>query len=184
MRQEEIQILINQSKQGDKKSFGLLIATYQSMVYRLAFRLLCDEEESKDIVQETFIKVWFNLNKYQSDYKFSTWIYKIACNLTYDRLRSQKYIFQKTKSADIVDITNIAFSENREESFVNKDLKKFILHFTYELPAKQKLVFTLRDIEELEVEEVEKITGMSAEKIKSNLYLARKYIRGKLENLI
>ena len=50
--------------------------------------------------------------------------------------------------------------------------------------AKQKLVFTLRDIEEMEVAEVEKITGLSAEKIKSNLYLARKYIREKLETLI
>jgi RNA polymerase sigma-70 factor (ECF subfamily) len=184
MEQEGIQMWINHSRQGDTKSFELLINNYQSMVFRLAFRLLCDEEDAKDIVQETFIKAWFNLNKYNSDYKFATWIYKIACNLIYDRLRSQKYIFRKTASVDIDDITNTVFSENIEKTLINKDLKNIILYFTHKLPSKQKLVFTLRDIEELEVDEVEKITGMSAEKIKSNLHLARKYIREKLEFLI
>jgi len=180
MSQEEIQQMINRSIKGDKKSFECLVTAYQSMVFRLAFRLLCDEEEAKDIVQETFVKVWFNLEKYNSNYKFSTWIYKITCNLAYDRLRSQKYVLQKIESVEASEIVN----ENAEKSLINKDLKKLIIYFTEKLPAKQKLVFTLRDIEDLEVEEVEKITGMSAEKIKSNLYLARKYIREKLETLM
>jgi len=184
MERKEVQVLVNRCREGDKKAFELLIIEYQSMIYRLAFRLLCDEEEAKDIVQETFIKIWFNIEKYKSDYKFSTWVYKIACNLACDRLRSRKYIFQKTESVDILETINAPFAENIEETLINKDLKKIIIYFTNELPAKQKLVFTLRDIEEMEVAEVEKITGLSAEKIKSNLYLARKYIREKLETLI
>ena len=184
MKEEDAEQLINRSRQGDKKSFELLIVAYQSMVYRLAFRLLCDEDDAKDIVQETFIKIWFHLDRYKSEYKFSTWIYKIASNLAYDRLRSQKHISQGTEPEAVADALNIAFSENTEERLINKDLKKIILYFTRELPPKQKLVFTLRDIEELEAVEVERITGMSAEKIKSNLYLARKNIREKLETLI
>ena len=71
-----------------------------------------------------------------------------------------------------------------EQSLINKDLKNLILRFTEELTPKQKLVFTLREVEGLEVSEVEAITGMSAEKIKSNLYhKARKQIRMKINQM-
>ena len=65
----------------------------------------------------------------------------------------------------------------------NKQLKELILRYTNELPPQQKLVFTLRDVEELEVAEVQIITGLSPEKIKSTLYLARKNIRNKMNQI-
>lgn len=66
---------------------------------------------------------------------------------------------------------------------VNKELQDLILRFTGDLPPKQKLVFTLRDIEELDVAEVISITGMTAEQIKHNLYQARKQIRAKIHQI-
>jgi RNA polymerase sigma-70 factor (ECF subfamily) len=77
-----------------------------------------------------------------------------------------------------------ALSEtNQEELLHNKELKKLILKLTDRLSPKQKLVFTLSDIEDLEVKEIQLITAMTATKIKSNLYLARKYIKSKINNL-
>jgi RNA polymerase sigma-70 factor (ECF subfamily) len=67
-----------------------------------------------------------------------------------------------------------------EQSVINRDLKELITALTHDLTPKQRLVFTLRDIEGLELEEVREITGMSGAKIKSNLYLARQYIRNKI----
>ena len=71
-----------------------------------------------------------------------------------------------------------------EQVIINSDLKKWMIALTDDLSPKQRLVFTLRDIEELELDEVREITGLSNEKIKSNLYLARQYIRKKIEKRI
>ena len=70
-----------------------------------------------------------------------------------------------------------------EISLSNRQLKELILRYTNELPPQQKLVFMLRDVEELEVIEVQTITGLSPEKIKSTLYLARKNIRNKMNQI-
>lgn len=183
MNQEQIQILIDKSRQNDTMAFALLVTEYQSLVYRLAFRLLCNEDDARDMVQDTFVKVWLSLDKYNNACRFSTWIYKITCNACYDCLRT----LQHSPSAypSDIDCGNLLMTsdENIEQTLINKELKELILIFTKELTPKQKMVFMLRDVEELEVSEVETITGMSAGKIKSNLYQARKQIRMKINQI-
>jgi RNA polymerase sigma-70 factor (ECF subfamily) len=176
----QVQELINRCKQGDTKAFGTLMTEYQPLVFRLAFRLLCDDHQAKDMVQEVFIKIWLQINKYNPQYGFSTWTYKITCNLCYDKLRKMKHFPELIQLPDAFSEMDIASSENTETSVVNNELKEMILYFTNKLSPKQKLIFTLSDIEELEVEEIVTITGLSAGKIKSNLYLARKQIKEKI----
>lgn len=81
MNEEEIQVLIDKSKKQDMTAFALLVTEYRQLVFRLAFRLLCNEEEARDMVQETFIKVWLNLDKYNREYRFSTWLYKFTLEI-------------------------------------------------------------------------------------------------------
>jgi RNA polymerase sigma-70 factor (ECF subfamily) len=180
MNSYQIQALIERCKQGDSKAFGILMTEYQPLVFRLAFRLLGNDEQAKDMVQEVFIKIWLQINRYKPQYNFSTWIYKITCNLCYDMLRSLKHFSASGNLQETITDLNIASSENIENSIINNELKELILYFTNELSPKQKLVFTLSDIEELEVEEIIAITGLSAGKIKSNLHLARKQIKDKI----
>jgi RNA polymerase sigma-70 factor (ECF subfamily) len=180
---EQTQILINRCLQGNTNAFGILVDEYQGLVYGLAFRMLCDEEDAKDMVQTVFLKAWLQLRKYDAQYKFSTWLYKITANLCVDALRSVKR-FQTIDNAQIIDNLNISSSDNLETEIINRDLKDLILLLTNELTPKQKLIFTLRDIEELDIEEVEKISGLSAAKIKSNLYLARQNIKNKLNKIL
>ena len=184
MNQDKIRKLIERSKQHDRIAFRQLVETCQPFVFRLAFRLLCCEEEAKDIVQETFIKVWLHLQKYNNRNRFSTWLYKITCNLCYDRLRSMKW--SPVNTVESINLSDLAlFDESDiEQTIINSELIKYITALTYELSPKQRLVFTLRDIEELELEEVREITGMSNAKIKSNLYLARQYIRKRINEQI
>ncbi|GHT59205.1 DNA-directed RNA polymerase sigma-70 factor [Bacteroidia bacterium] len=176
MDQSEIQELIDRSKHGDTKAFGLLVIEYQPLVFRLAFRLLGNENKAEDATQDIFIKVWLQINKYKPQYQFSTWIYKVTANLCYDRLRSMEY----TLETDVNSCPTWVSSENIEAEIINKELSELILYFTKALSPKQKLVFTLNDIEGLETAEITAITGLPPEKIKSNLYLARKSIREKL----
>jgi len=181
MDQSTLTELITLSKRNDQKAFRKIVECYQSMMYSLAFRMLCNEEEAKDTVQETFIRVWLNLKAYNPDKKFSTWMYAIATNLCLDKLKSAKYKYNDNSIDDT--ILNVISSENVEQSVINSELGIIIRKLTSELTPKQKIVFTLRYLEEIEMDEIVQITGMTPEKIKSNLYLARQTIRRKLEIL-
>ncbi|MDR0606575.1 MAG: sigma-70 family RNA polymerase sigma factor [Bacteroidales bacterium] len=180
MEKDEIRELIIHSKQGNTKAFGELVVLFQPLVFQLSFRLLCDNDEAKDMVQEVFIKLWLQLEKYNPRYKFSTWVYKITCNMCYDRLRFiQRYPKSIEISSFIAEYVAVS-SHNVETSVINSELKELILYFTNGLSPKQKIVFTLNDIEGLETEEIKEITGLSAGQIKSNLHLARKYIKDRI----
>jgi len=179
MDEQILNNLIERSKLNDQKAFRSIVENYQYMVYSLSFRLLCNEEEAKDIVQETFIRIWMNLSSFRTDKKFSTWIYTIASNLCLDRLKSSKHNLQNNVVNEA--LINMISSDNAEQDLINSELQTIISTLTNELTPKQKNVFILRCIEELEIEEIIQITGMTAGKIKSNLFLARQTIRQKLE---
>lgn len=182
------QLLLNkfiaQSKQGDSMAFRKVVEEFQSRVFSLSFRLLCNEADASDAVQETFIRVWMHLKSFNSEMRFSTWLYKIATNICYDRIKTLKRR-NNLISFNIEDaqLLNQPLLENLESAIINEELGKMIHFFTNELTPKQKLVFTLRDLEGMEVEEIVTITGLSPAKIKSNLYCARQFIREKLENI-
>lgn len=181
MELDRLRDLIGRSKEKDPEAFAALLSEYQLPVFRLAFRLLCDEDDAKDIVQETFIKVWLSLGSYNDQYRFSTWLNKIAVNLCYDRLKSASYSTMKGKGEE--HLPALASAENLEADLINKELKALIVLLTEELSPKQRLVFTLRDLEGMDTDEIATITRFSAAKIKSNLFLARKYIRERIKRI-
>lgn len=181
MDQSTINDLLALSKRNDEKAFRKIVEYYQSMIYSLTFRILCNEEDAKDLVQETFIRVWQHLSSFDFDKKFSTWLYKIATNLCLDKLKSSKRNLMSSTSDEL--LNKFITSEDIEQTIINSELAKIIYDLTNELTPKQKIVFTLRHLEELEVDEIVEISGMSADKIKSNLFLARQTIRRKLEQL-
>jgi len=174
----QINKYIELCRSGNREAFKNIVYEYQQLVYSLAFKLLCNEQDAEDVTQDTFIKVWQNINLYKQQYKFSTWIYKITSSICYDKLRSKNNI----NTIDIEDYDCFS-GQNQEEILHHKELKKLIVKLTAGLTPKQKLIFTLSDLEELKVEEIKVITGMSAAKIKSNLYLARKYMKSKISNV-
>jgi len=173
--------LIQLSKRNDQLAFRKIVECYQSKIYSLAFRLMSNDDDAKDIAQETFMRVWMHLSGFDPERKFSTWIYAIATNLCLDKLKSPKHCYRSVMLDD--SLNELISSENVEQNLINSELSSIILALTNDLTNKQKIVFTLRDIEELEVEEIIQITGLSANKIKSNLFLARQAIRNKLKNL-
>lgn len=169
--------LILSSKHNDGNAFRQLVEFHQSMIYSLAYRLLCNEEEAKDAVQETFIKVWMNLHGFDTSRKFSTWVYAIATNLCYDKLKSSRHF---SRSLSLETLNDVISNEDVEKRIIDSELGALIATLTNELSPKQKIVFTLRDLEGLELEEVVQITDMSASQIKSNLFLARQALRKKI----
>lgn len=164
--------LIERCKLGDTYAFRILVEKMQVFAYNLAFRILLNEDDAKDSVQDSFIKIWKNLPDYKPKYLFSTWMYRIVVNTCLDKLKSEH------KHSDLAKEPG-AFSTEMEESILNRDLAAQIKKLSQDLPVKQKVIFVLSDIQDFTIEEISQILNLSKGLVKSNLYYARKSIREK-----
>lgn len=170
--------LIQRSLDGDIAAFGSLMDSQKQYAYAVAFRLLHDEENSKDVVQETFIRVWKNFGKYRKEIKFTTWLYKIVVNLCYDKIKMntrRKNIFGYAEN--LFRNNDVADSRDFHLEAEKSDLCNHIISESKNLPPKEYLVFHLRDILDFSIEEIAEIAGMSIGSVKTNLCYARRRIR-------
>jgi RNA polymerase sigma-70 factor (ECF subfamily) len=178
MPDDAVKEIITASRKGDLTSFEQLVREHQSYAYSLAMRFLADEDESNDVVQDSFMRVWKHMSRYDPDRNFRTWLYTIVTNLCLDRLRVMKrkrsLFFSNERDIDIEEVSNghdaVSVHSNEELASIVKSLAKH-------LSMKQQLVFTLRDLQDLTMQEVVEITGMSMGSVKTNLHYARKSIR-------
>lgn len=175
--EEELLKLIREAQKGDLQAFEAVLKNYQYYAYTVAFRVLTNDNDAKDVVQECFIRIWKNLGSYNAKVKFTTWMYKIVVNLCYDKLRRRKTEYERN---EVLDEQFIGSNDNPEQLLSNKEQAEIIKHISDGLPEKQRMVFVLRDLEELTTDEVSQIMEISVESVKANLSIARKTIRTKL----
>ena len=170
--------IIRRLKGGDKAAFRFVVESCQQMVYSLSVKMLADTEEARDAVQDTFIKVWQNIADYDERYSLTTWIYTIAARICLDRLKSFSGRMQTTDDAEVFE--RIADDPDPERRLLASEWVSVIKVMASELSEKQRLVFTLSQLEGLETDQIIEITGLDADQIKSNLYAAKKNIRERL----
>lgn len=174
--------ILDRCKNNDTSAFRIVMEEYQSYAFAVAFRVVCDEEDAKDIVQESFIRVWKNLDRYNPTIKFTTWLYTIITNLCLDKLRANKRRHVvRLEGINISILSSTAVEDDPEKRYNNKELAAIIGALTEELPAKQKMIFVLRDLQGLSIQEVCEILHLSESSVKTNLVYARKYLRKNLE---
>ncbi len=175
-------LTINAVAKGSQDALKKLMDKYMPMVSRTAYRILCDRPESEDVTQEVFVKIWRNASKYdEKRCGASAWIYRITCNLCYDRLRKRRLLSLIGISPSETSYKDEPSSSSPEEDLINRERWKMICKISAGLSPKQRIIFTLRELEGLSVNEVAEITGMPANNIKSNLHLAKKRIMTELE---
>jgi RNA polymerase sigma-70 factor (ECF subfamily) len=168
----------------DETAFRLLIDRYSDFAFTVAFRIMNDEEESNDIVQETFITVWDKIGDFDPEKKFSNWLYRIIINKCYDSLRKKKRIKLVYPEANSWNIPGIYEENNTERKLDNEEIGRMIRQLTFKLSKKQKVVFILSELEGLSHEDITQITGMAKTSIKSNLNHARRKIGEKIKKHI
>lgn len=168
--------LIQKSMLGDPQAFRLLVETYQGLAYSIAFRFTREEQESEDIVQEAFVKVWKNLSRYDKQFSFKTWLAKIVTNLCLDFLKSGRR--KKMIREHQVKMTEPSVDESKIEM---DELKAIVAELASRLTEKQRAVFILRDLEQFTPDEVCAALNMSFGNVKSNLYYARIKIKDGLQ---
>lgn len=153
----------------DSAALAELIGQTQRFAFSTVYRITGNAEESRDIVQEAYIRVWLNIHRYTGRVTFQSWLFSILRNLSIDWLRKSKV----RQSAVINQVT--AVDNNHPEALLEGiELNRLIQKWITTLPETQQLVFILRDLEELAISEVQEQTGLTESSIKSNLYVARK----------
>lgn len=183
LMQWDTEKIILQIQKGDNNAFKILVEEYQQYAFKLAFRIVCNDEDAKDVVQESFIKIWKNMKTYKREIKFTTWMYKIITNTAIDKLR----VIKRNNHVNIKDVSqllDLMSNEHPDIQFDNLETGQLIRTISESLPEKQKLVFILRDLQGMGSKDVEEVLDMNETSVKSNLYFARKAVREKLNKLI
>ena len=173
--------IINRCRKGDREAFRSIVQSAQRMVYSLSLKMLADTEEARDLVQDTFLKVWQHIGRYDERYNFSTWIYTIASRLCLDRLRHAR--MQRQTPQDEEAFARIASDPDPGRRLEASEWVSVVKVLARDLPAKQRLVFTLSCLEGLDTARIMQITGLNEKQIKSNLHVARKHIRKHLTEM-
>ena len=182
--------LVAAAKQGDEAAFAEIVRRYRNPITNYLYRFLNDYEEAVDLVQETFVRVYFALERYHTDFAFSTYIYRIATNLAISELR-------KRKRRKLVSLTGFFHYDDEEaEDFHPTDAKplpdvdlveneqsKMIARAIATLPEKYRAPIVLREIEGKSYEEVAEILELGLGTTKSRISRARGLLKEKLKNL-
>ena len=162
---------------GDREAFRELVNQYADFAFSITFRILNEEEEARDLVQESFITVWEKIGTFRVEMNFRNWFYRIMVNKCFDALRKRNRAPRILTGKQIDTLPGFSAIEDPDRKMDNKELGSIIRQLTNSLSPAQKVVFTLCDLEGLSHEEIAEITGMFKTSVKSNLNLARKKIR-------
>lgn len=165
---------------GDSRAFGELVQRYQGRLINFVYRSTGDRERAEDLVQETFIRVFRHLHRFDQSKKFSTWIYTIASNLGKNELRNRSrnplVLFQTIKKNWEADQRPLEWEDNTyrpDDLFRKRHLKRMVEAAVAELPEHHRQVFVLREMEGKTYEEIAEITGCNLGTVKSRLNRAR-----------
>ncbi len=176
---------VKKAQKGDSTAFEQLVLTYQNQIYRLCFRMVGNAEDAADMVQEAFLKAWRNLDSFQGDSAFSTWLYRLASNCCLDFLRSQKRrpTVSMTTEDDEGEEQSIEVADNSatpEEKLLQKEEQNEIARAMASLDEEQRQILTLRVVNDLSYTEIGELLSLKEGTVKSRLARARENLRKKL----
>jgi RNA polymerase sigma-70 factor (ECF subfamily) len=165
---------------GEKRAFNELVERYQTRLLNFVYRTTGDRERAEDLVQETFIRVYRHLHRFDQTKKFSTWIYTIASNLAKNELRNRSrnplVLFQSIKKNWDADDRPLEWEDNTyrpDDLFRKRHLRSMVESAVSELPEHHRTVFILREMEGKTYEEIADITKCNLGTVKSRLNRAR-----------
>lgn len=168
--------LVRQTLKGDQDAFAILLGRYKNLVYSIILRMVNQTEEANDLAQEVFIKIYQNLEKYQPEYKFSTWVIRIATNHVID--------YRRKKKQDTVNIEDMAAEPSSgltpEGEYLAKEKSKIIQECLLSLPDMYKIPLLLYHKQFLSYQEISDILGEPLSKIKNRIFRGRKMLAEKL----
>ena len=169
--QEEVWIL--EARAGSKQAFSRLVEAYERPVYNLTYRMLGSQEEAEDAAQETFLRAYARLQQYNTDHKFSTWLFSIANHHCIDRLRKRRKTFVSIDDNPVLqNLQNEA--PEPEETMLGAEQAQELQSLLNQLEPEYRTPLILRYWEEYSYEEIAESMELTVSAVKSRLFRARK----------
>ncbi len=178
--------LVAQAKRGDERAFRTIMERHNRRLYRVARTLLRDDAEAEEVVQEAYLRAFAALSSFRGEASLATWLTRITLNEALGRKRRQR----PTVSLDTVDAMQesnaqiIRFpnmSSDPERSTAQREIQKILEASIDALPEAFRVVFVMREIEEMSIEETAGFLGIRPETVKTRLYRARRLLRESLD---
>ena len=184
------QLLVERVQQGDKKAFELLVIKYQRKLLRLVSRLVRDQAEAEDVVQEAFIKAYRAIPQFRGDSAFYTWLYRIGINTAKNYLvtqarRAPTSTDSNAEEAETFDDADNLRDINTPESMLaTKQIADTVNQAMAALPEELKTAITLREIEGLSYDDIAEAMDCPIGTVRSRIFRAREAIAEKLRPLL
>ncbi len=184
------QALVERAQRGDQKAFGMLVEKYQRKLGRLLSRMVRDQAEVEDVVQESFIKAYRALPNFRGDSAFYTWLYRIGINTAKNYLVSMGRRPQVVNDVEIEDAENfedadeLRTMDTPETELMTKEIAKTVNDTIAALPEDLRTAITLREMEGLSYEEIAAIMACPIGTVRSRIFRARETISEKLRPLL
>ena len=184
------QALVERAQQGDKKAFGMLVEKYHRKLGRLLGRMIRDQAEVEDVVQESFIKAYRALHNFRGDSAFYTWLYRIGINTAKNYLVSMGRRPQVMQEVEIEDVENfddggeMRTMDTPETAMMTKQIAQTVNDTVASLPEELRTAITLREIEGLSYEEIATLMQCPIGTVRSRIFRARETISEKLRPLV
>jgi len=178
--------LVQAAKNGDLSAFEQLVKRYDRNIFRIAQHITQNREDAEDVMQDAFLKAYENLEQFQGNSKFYTWLVRIAVNESLMKLRRRRTdktvsLDQEIETEEDTMPREVAdWSPNPEQLYKQGELKEILTKTINGLPASFRTVFVLRDVEGLSTEETAEALGLSVPAVKSRLLRARLQLRERL----
>ncbi len=170
--------LVEQIRQGDGAAFETLVRRKTSKVYGLCYRVVGNAEDAKDISQLVFLKLWENLEKYDPQFAFDTWLYRIVTNVAIDFIRNKR----SRDNAINSNLRLVKTSVDPEQTVTvqRKEVESVFNIVSNVLTAKQKAIFVMSEMEDLRSSEIARILGCRESTIRNHLFNARRLMQQQL----
>jgi len=170
--------LVETIRGGDSDAFEQLVRRKTSKVYGLCYRIIGNAEDAKDISQLVFLKLWENLEKYDPQYAFDTWLYRMVTNVAIDFMRNK----QSRENAVNSNLRLVKTSSEAEQGVIiqRKEVESVFNAVSSTLSPKQKTIFIMNQMEDLPSAEIAKILGCRESTVRNHLFNARKLMQQQL----
>lgn len=179
---------IKRVKKGDQAAYEEVVQIFQNRIYQHCFRMIGNIHEAEDLAQEVFIRAYVNIHSFDNNRNFSTWIYRIATNLTIDRLRKRKpdyYLDAEIKGTEGLNMySQLAASEGIPEDEVESlELQSYIHREISSLPPIYRSIIILRYLEEFTLKQISEILDIPLGTVKTRIHRGREALRKRLRHM-
>ena len=183
-------VAVARAKSGDGDAYRTLVDRHSRSVFRLAYRMTGNEQDAEDVVQETFMRAFKQLNRYEARSSFSTWLYRIAANYSLDLVRKRKRhgevsMTESPSSDDAPEVRALpSGAPGPDRIFYGGRVQECVSSTLRELSQQERTAFVLRHFEGQSIEEISAVLGLSGNAAKHSIFRAVQKLRRALEPLV